>query len=138
MKPNIRSLIIYLITLASLASAIYYLANYYTTTQGISLFYTPSQITIAHTLISLLCFIIVLIVNLYRPLYTAFAFMGALWISLRCVIIAMIPIANSNNLNPYHEALFIVIPSFVMIAIETTFAIQLVKLTNQKINKSSN
>ena len=50
----------------------------------------------------------------------------------------MIPIANSNNINPYHEALFIVIPSFVMIAIETTFAIQLVKLTNQKINKSSN
>ena len=54
--------------------------------------------------------------------------MGALVVRLILVVIAAVPLATAASLYPYHEALFIIIPSFVMIALEAVFTIR--KLAN--------
>ena len=118
MNRSLKYLLLYLIALLPIAAGLYYTANYYINEQGIALFYSAAQIAGVHSGLSLVFFAIILAVNSWHPTYTAFAFMGAL------VVIAAVPLATAASLYPYHEALFIIIPSFVMIALEAVFTIR--------------
>ena len=124
MNRSLIYLLLYLIALLPIAAGLYYTANYYINEQGIALFYSAAQIAGVHSGLSLVLFAIILAVNSWHPTYTAFAFMGALVVRLIFVVIAAVPLATAASLYPYHEALFIIIPSFVMIALEAVFTIR--------------
>ena len=108
MNRSLKYLLLYLIALLPIAAGLYYTANYYINEQGIALFYSAAQIAGVHSGLSLVLF----------------AIMGALVVRLILVVIAALPLATAASLYPYHEALFIIIPSFVMIALEVVFTIR--------------
>lgn len=124
MNRSLKYFFLYLIALLPIAAGLYYTANYYINEQGIALFYSAAQIAGVHSGLSLVLFAIILAVNSWQPTYTAFAFMGALVVRLILVVIAALPLATAASLYPYHEALFIIISSFVMIALEAVFTIR--------------
>lgn len=112
--------------------------NYSIESQGVSLFYSLDKLLLFHCGISVLVFIIILVVHLKRPLYTAFAFVAGFVLRLIAVILFCLPLKKLTNSQPLYELLFIALPTFYFIALETVIAIRLVKSASRQIDKSTN
>ena len=112
--------------------------NYSIESQGVSLFYSLDKLLLFHCGISVLVFIIILVVHLKRPLYTAFAFVAGFVLRLIAVILFCLPLEKLTNSQPLYELLFIALPTFYFIALETVIAIRLVKSASRQIDKSTN
>ena len=112
--------------------------NYSIESQGVSLFYSLDKLLLFHCGISVLVFIIILVVHLKRPLYTAFAFVSGFVLRLIAVILFCLPLEKLTNSQPLYELLFIALPTFYFIALETVIAIRLVKSASRQIDKSTN
>lgn len=112
--------------------------NYSIESQGVSLFYSLDKLLLFHCGISVLVFIIILVVHLKRPLYTAFAFVAGFVVRLIAVILFCLPLEKLTNSQPLYELLFIALPTFYFIALETVIAIRLVKSASRQIDKSTN
>ena len=112
--------------------------NYSIESQGVSLFYSLDKLLLFHCGISVLVFIIILVVHLKRPLYTAFAFVAGFILRLIAVILFCLPLEKLTNSQPLYELLFIALPTFYFIALETVIAIRLVKSASRQIDKSTN
>ena len=111
--------------------------NYSIESQGVSLFYSLDKLLLFHCGISVLVFIIILVVHLKRPLYTAFAFVAGFVLRLIAVILFCLPLEKLTNSQPLYELLFIALPTFYFIALETVIAIRLVKSASRQIDKST-
>ena len=105
--------------------------NYSIESQGVSLFYSLDKLLLFHCGISVLVFIIILVVHLKRPLYTAFAFVAGFLLRLIAIIIFCLPLEKRIIPQPLYELLFIILPTFYFIALETIIAIRLVKSANR-------
>jgi len=112
--------------------------NYSIESQGVSLFYSLDKLLLFHCGISVLVFIIILVVHLKRPQYTAFAFVAGFVLRLIAVILFCLPLEKLTNSQPLYELLFIALPTFYFIALETVIAIRLVKSASRQIDKSTN
>ena len=112
--------------------------NYSIESQGVSLFYSLDKLLLFHCGISVLVFIIILVVHLKRPLYTAFAFVAGFVLRLIAVILFCLPLEKLTNSQPLYELLFIALPTFYFIALETVIAIRLGKSASRQIDKSTN
>ena len=112
--------------------------NYSIESQGVSLFYSLDKLLLFHCGISVLVFIIILAVHLKRPQYTAFAFVAGFVLRLIAVILFCLPLEKLTNSQPLYELLFIALPTFYFIALETVIAIRLVKSASRQIDKSTN
>ena len=112
--------------------------NYSIESQGVSLFYSLDKLLLFHCGISVLVFIIILVVHLKRPQYTAFAFVAGFVLRLIALILFCLPLEKLTNSQPLYELLFIALPTFYFIALETVIAIRLVKSASRQIDKSTN
>lgn len=112
--------------------------NYSIESQGVSLFYSLDKLLLFHCGISVLVFIIILVVHLKRPQYTAFSFVAGFVLRLIAVILFCLPLEKLTNSQPLYELLFIALPTFYFIALETVIAIRLVKSASRQIDKSTN
>ena len=102
--------------------------NYYVGTQGVNLFYPLDKLLLFHCGISALTFVIILAVHLKRPQYTAFGFVAGFVLRLIAIIIFCLPLEKRITSQPLYELLFIVLPTFYFIALETVIAIRFVKI----------
>ena len=118
----------YLVGGAIGAIGVYSGYNYFVEAQGINLFYPLDKLLLFHCGISALAFLIILVVHLKRPQYTAFAFVAGFVLRLIAIIIFCLPLEKRINPQPLYELLFIVLPTFYFIALETVIAIRLVKI----------
>jgi len=128
----------YLVGWAIGTGTLYSCYNYSIESQGVSLFYSLDKLLLFHCGISVLVFIIILVVHLKRPLYTAFAFVAGFVLRLIAVILFCLPLKKLTNSQPLYELLFIALPTFYFIALETVIAIRLVKSASRQIDKSTN
>ncbi|WP_232747276.1 hypothetical protein [Capnocytophaga sputigena] len=118
----------YLVGWAIGTGILYGCYNYYVGTQGVNLFYPLDKLLLFHCGISALTFVIILAVHLKRPLYTAFAFVAGFLLRLIAIIIFCLPLEKRITSQPLYELLFIILPTFYFIALETFTAIQLIKI----------
>ena len=121
----------YLVGWAIGALGLYRGYNYFVEQQGINLFYSFDKLLLFHCGISALTFVIILAVHLKRPLYTAFAFVAGFLLRLIAIIIFCLPLEKRIIYQPLYELLFIILPTFFFIALETIIAIRLVKSANR-------
>ena len=118
----------YLVGWAIGALGLYRGYNYFVEQQGINLFYSFDKLLLFHCGVSALAFVIILAVHLKRPLYTAFAFVAGFLLRLIAIIIFCLPLEKRITSQPLYELLFIVLPTFYFIALETVIAIRFVKI----------
>ena len=118
----------YLVGWAIGALGLYRGYNYFVEQQGINLFYSFDKLLLFHCGVSALAFVIILAVHLKRPLYTAFAFVAGFLLRLIAIIIFCLPLEKRINSQPLYELLFIILPTFYFITLETFTAIQLIKI----------
>ena len=118
----------YLVGWAIGTGILYGCYNYFVEQQGINLFYSFDKLLLFHCGVSALAFIIILAVHLKRPLYTAFAFVAGFLLRLIAIIIFCLPLEKRITSQPLYELLFIILPTFYFITLETFTAIQLIKI----------
>lgn len=118
----------YLVGWAIGAIGLYSGYNYFVETQGINLFYPLDKLLLFHCGISALSFLIILVVHLKRPQYTAFGFVAGFVLRLIVIIIFCLPLEKRITSQPLYELLFIILPTFYFIALETVIAIRFVKI----------
>jgi len=118
----------YLVGWAIGALGLYRGYNYYVGTQGVNLFYSLDKLLLFHCGVSALTFVIILAVHLKRPQYTAFAFVAGFLLRLIAIIIFCLPLEKRIIPQPLYELLFIILPTFYFIALETVIAIRFVKI----------
>ena len=118
----------YLVGWAIGALGLYRGYNYFVEQQGINLFYSFDKLLLFHCGVSALAFVIILAVHLKRPQYTAFGFVAGFVLRLIAIIIFCLPLEKRITSQPLYELLFIVLPTFYFIALETIIAIRFVKI----------
>lgn len=118
----------YLVGWAIGTGILYGCYNYFVEQQGINLFYSFDKLLLFHCGVSALAFIIILAVHLKRPQYTAFGFVAGFVLRLIAIIIFCLPLEKRITSQPLYELLFIVLPTFYFIALETIIAIRFVKI----------
>ena len=118
----------YLVGWAIGALGLYRGYNYFVEQQGINLFYSFDKLLLFHCGVSALAFVFLLAVHLKRPLYTAFGFVVGFVLRLIAIIIFCLPLEKRITSQPLYELLFIVLPTFYFIALETIIAIRFVKI----------
>ena len=118
----------YLVGWAIGALGLYRGYNYFVEQQGIHLFYSFDKLLLFHCGVSALAFVIILAVHLKRPQYTAFGFVAGFVLRLIAIIIFCLPLEKRITSQPLYELLFIVLPTFYFIALETVIAIRFVKI----------
>ena len=118
----------YLVGWAIGALGLYRGYNYFVEQQGINLFYSFDKLLLFHCGVSALAFVIILAVHLKRPQYTAFAFVAGFLLRLIAIIIFCLPLEKHIIPQPLYELLFIILPTFYFIALETVIAIRFVKI----------
>ena len=118
----------YLVGWAIGALVLYNGYNYFVEQQGINLLYSFDKLLLFHCGVSALAFVIILAVHLKRPQYTAFGFVAGFVLRLIAIIFFCLPLENRINSQPLYELLFIILPTFYFITLETFTAIQLIKI----------
>ena len=118
----------YLVGWAIGALVLYNGYNYFVEQQGINLLYSFDKLLLFHCGVSALAFVIILAVHLKRPQYTAFGFVAGFVLRLIAIIIFCLPLEKRITSQPLYELLFIVLPTFYFIALETVIAIRFVKI----------
>ena len=118
----------YLVGWAIGALGLYRGYNYFVEQQGINLFYSFDKLLLFHCGVSALAFVIILAVHLKRPQYTAFGFVAGFVLRLIAIIFFCLPLEKRINSQPLYELLFIILPTFYFITLETFTAIQLIKI----------
>ena len=118
----------YLVGWAIGALGLYRGYNYFVEQQGINLFYSFDKLLLFHCGVSALAFVIILAVHLKRPQYTAFGFVAGFVLRLIAIIFFCLPLEKRINSQPLYELLFIILPTFYFIALETVIAIRFVKI----------
>lgn len=118
----------YLVGWAIGALVLYNGYNYFVEQQGINLLYSFDKLLLFHCGVSALAFVIILAVHLKRPQYTAFGFVAGFVLRLIAIIIFCLPLEKRITSQPLYELLFIVLPTFYFIALETIIAIRFVKI----------
>ena len=118
----------YLVGWAIGALVLYNGYNYFVEQQGINLLYSFDKLLLFHCGVSALAFVIILAVHLKRPQYTAFGFVAGFVLRLIAIIFFCLPLEKLTNSQPLYELLFIALPTFYFITLETFTAIQLIKI----------
>jgi len=118
----------YLVGWAIGALVLYNGYNYFVEQQGINLLYSFDKLLLFHCGVSALAFVIILAVHLKRPQYTAFGFVAGFVLRLIAIIFFCLPLEKRINSQPLYELLFIILPTFYFIALETVIAIRFVKI----------
>ena len=118
----------YLVGWAIGALVLYNGYNYFVEQQGINLLYSFDKLLLFHCGVSALAFVIILAVHLKRPQYTAFGFVAGFVLRLIAIIFFCLPLEKRITSQPLYELLFIVLPTFYFIALETIIAIRFVKI----------
>ena len=118
----------YLVGWAIGALGLYRGYNYFVEQQGINLFYSFDKLLLFHCGVSALAFVIIFAVHLKRPQYTAFGFVAGFVLRLIAIIFFCLPLEKRINSQPLYELLFIILPTFYFITLETFTAIQLIKI----------
>lgn len=94
----------------------------------LELFWSVDKICLFHLALSLCVLYVINTIHKRLPKHTAYAFLGTSVVRMIAVIIFVLPLAKHSKETPIWEVFFLVIPYFILTAVEAIFTVKLIQI----------